>query len=463
MQFFEHSSRGPRSRRSSIVDAIERATQFLIEQRLPERRAADGRVVGIQATLAMAKGDGLELYSLLDGMVGHADSDESKVFAGDPAADLWRDIRGMVERKLGFPLEPELFSNMLFVAAVGASDEPALRHICRALLPAFQRSDADGLFHFFTSLRFACDLDCTGMAARALLTAGAIDPQTPVGAATLRRITSRILKSAATCDVSREANASHGKDNGPLRRLVIKVYPDDHEVQGPECDRGLKNNPVVATNALYPLLVELKLGLRDPFELVLLKEYAHGEVEPRTSFATVKEIVAENIRYVAGYLLSGDWRSGCRYYASPDAFLCFFSECLSEFPELFAAFDAINVMRLALLERRGVVDEDAALDPGSSLNCAFRAIAADNVGLDNSFEVDRLLASQAADGSWNGRDALYTFGAATPVYFRSVAVTTGFAIRALAPTPRPSPSSVDWTAPILDEMLKSLLPSDPHD
>lgn len=435
-----------------LAIARERAIEWLVAQRLEDRRAVDGRCVGIQATLATgADGDNpVELYGLVDGFV--ADGEEVT-----PEHQLWSDIAELVREKLGFPLEPELFSNMLFAAYLGDSDHPELQRLSRVLLKTFRTTDAGGLYHFFTSLRFACDIDCTGMAARARIACGEIDLRQLAGIRELRRITRGILRSAAIRDVAAEDNRSHGKDNGPLRRHVLKVYLDDHEVQGRTTDRGLKNNPAVVANALYPLLLELRQGLRRADEVIELREFVEGSDVPRQGEATVAEILAANVCYATGYLMSGDWRNGCRYYPSPDAFLCFYSELVREFPDLFAAFGAHDGLREAIADRRSEPDR-GPYSAHRPLNLALRAIAGQNVGMDSRAELASLVALQGADGSWSKFDCLYTLGTTStqmPVHFGSSLLTTSLCIRALSwPARRQSRWAARWAQPIIDHVVR---------
>jgi hypothetical protein len=422
-------------------EARERAIAFLIAQRLQDRRAADGRNVGIQSTISPSP-DGenaMDLYTVIDGLVGDPEQ-ASRVFAGDPLRETWQAIADQIQERLGFPLEPELFSNMLFVAYLGWIDHPELRAISKSLLATFRNSDVRGLYHFFTSLRFACDIDCTAIAAKARLVTADIDPLVPRGAAVLRMINDRILRSAAVCSASESDNASHGKHNGELRRHVFKVYLDDHEVQGAEFDRGLKNNPVVTANALLPVLVELCSGERSLDEVVFLKEYPAGAAAPRTAQASVAEIVAANLGYVIGFLLSGDWRNGCRYYGSPDAFLCACSELVYHFEDLRETFGLDVALADAIEERRQASGEGIA-DPDNALNLALRAIAAGNLGLDRTPELDPLVSLQDPDGGWSRFAALYSFGSTRGprIYFGSPLQTTAFAVRALADMPTESP------------------------
>jgi hypothetical protein len=415
-------------------EARERAIAFLIGHGIEERRAADGRSVGIQSTISTSV-DGqhaIDLYKIVDGMVAESQRSAALV-ANDATRVPWQLIADQVQAQLGFPLEPELFSNMLFVAYVGVVDNPAVRSIAKSLLSTFVRSDVRGLYHFFTSLRFACDIDCTAVAAKARLLIGELDPATKHGAARLRTINDRILRSAAVSDVAGGSNASHGKDNGSLCGRVFKVYLDDHEVQGAEFDRGLKNNPVVSSHALFPVLAELSWGLRSLDEIVPLKEYPSGAAAPRTGQASVSAIVAANLRYVKNHLTTGNWRQGCRYYGSPDAFLCACSQLAAEFVELSELIGLDTALTEAIHERRRGTGAGIT-DPHGALNLALRAIAAGNLGLDRTTELEELTSQQDENGGWSRYAPLFCFGSthAPRLYFGSTMQTTAFAVRALA-------------------------------
>ncbi|HYP89321.1 MAG TPA: hypothetical protein VEQ59_14240, partial [Polyangiaceae bacterium] len=196
----------------------ERAVGFLLSQRFEERSCSDGRRVGIQSAMALsASGESaLELYDLADGHVVETMRPPGEAGPSETLRDRWQRIAGQVQAQLGFPLEPELFSNMLFVAYAGSVDHPYVQRVATALLGTFRHSDARGLYHFFTSLRFACDIDCTGVAARARLILGDLDVTTSRGARELSQINSRILRSAAVEDVPSDQNRTHGKENGAL-------------------------------------------------------------------------------------------------------------------------------------------------------------------------------------------------------------------------------------------------------
>jgi hypothetical protein len=110
-----------------------------------------------------------------------------------------------------------------------------------------------------------------------------------------------------------------------------------------------------------------------------------------------------------------------------------------------------------------------AANPATSLNRAFRAIAAANVGLDATDELDALVAAQDTEGNWSDGDCLYCFGSSTaiPLIFRSSLVTTAFAIRALRTGPPPSESGVharaghlgavpNWEKPLLERVFRAV-------
>ncbi len=413
-----------------------RATRYLLNARLDERRSADGKIVGVQSHIALGpRGkDGLDLHEILDGLVTNPDQAD-EVFAQDPLRALWQKVAEEIQNRLGFPLEPELFSNMLAVAFLGNAQDPALSSLTRTLLGTFAHSDVRGLYHFFTSLRFACDVDCTGMAARARLVMGDLDPTTDAGRKELRQITQRILGSAAVSNVSCQHNESHGKKNGALRRLVFKVYLDDHELQGSALDRGLKNNPVVSINGLLPVLAEISWGLRSLDEVIALKEYPAPLAAARTGEATVRDIIAANLSYVVGYFLSGEFRSGCRYYESPDAFLCFFSDLLAHFPSIHELFDVRQALCTAIEERREAAPNGQVDDSEAPLNLALRAIAASNLGVDPSHELALLVEAQDPDGGFSRYCPLFALGTKQGhnLYFGSKEQTTAFALRALSP------------------------------
>lgn len=417
-------------------DAEQRARHFLLSRQLDKRRSADGKLVGIQSRLSLQCDgvDGLDLHEVLDGLVTTPESAEA-IFSTDPLRALWQQVAQEIQERLGFLIEPELFSNMLVVAFLGKMREPDMFAMNRALLATFANSDVRGLYHFFTSLRFACDVDCTGMAARARLAIGDIDPRTDGGARSLRQITQRILGSAAVRNVVPQRNESHGKKNGALTRNVLKVYLDDHEVQGAALDRGLKNNPVVVANGLLPVLAEISWGLRSLDEVVPLKEYPAPDAAPRVGEATVREIVATSLGYVVGHFLNGEYRYGCRYYESPDAFLAFFTDLLAHFPAIDALFGVRNALCTAIYQRREAASTDQIDDPISPLNLALRAIAASNVGIDPAYELGLLVDAQDADGGFSRYCPLYALGTkhGTNLYFGSNEQTTAFALRALCP------------------------------
>jgi hypothetical protein len=400
--------------------------------------SADGRYLGIQADIGRDAGgaNAISLASLADGMVFNPGA-SARVFADDPAADMWRGVIESVRRQLGFPLEPELFSNMLVVALLAGIDDHRVPAAMERLVEVFGDTHIDGLYHFFSSHRFAGDIDCTATAVRARAAAGL-----PWLAAT----TDRILGSAAVASRSAADNRSHGKDNGALERHVFKVYLDDHISHGPELDRGLKHDAAVACNALHVVLADVKAGRRNLDGPVRLREFVQGSDEPHTGTATVREIVAANLAYAVEHLRSGAWRHGTRYYRSPDAFLFFAAEVVREFPELCAAAGMVAATRDAVVQRRRSVRNSIPLE------LALRANAARDVGLDATAERRALCELQLPSGAWPGFGALYTLGSsrAPAVFFASEAVTAAFAVRALSPAQPTTPAAdPGWWIPIL--------------
>src|SRR5262245_29900861 len=88
--------------------ACERATVFLEQQLAGIPADATGMWWGIQANLAA-------------GPLPHEQLDLQQFFAAPArAGESVHPLAEWAEKKLGFPLEPELFSNMLFVATLGA-------------------------------------------------------------------------------------------------------------------------------------------------------------------------------------------------------------------------------------------------------------------------------------------------------------------------------------------------------
>lgn len=418
---------------------------WLHRERLPLRQSASGLKIGIQSSVAMDPNgaDAIDLADLHDAYTSSSLPAELEQSV-HKASPQWLQIVAAVERRLGFVLEPELFSNMVFCAHLGRVEDPHIAATARGLLPTFRKTDARGLYHFFVSMRFACDVDCTAVAARARLQMGDIDLDVLPGVAELRRITGRILGSAAVGHVDPRTNRTHGKNNGELRRHVFKVYLDDHAVQGAELDRGLKNDAVVVLNALHPVLLELRSGLRSPSEAIPLHEYVEGQPHARTATADIADIVAANLAYATGHLLSGAWREGTRYYASPEAFLFGFADLLAHFPEVGEMFPLRDLL-LDALDDRNNADR-------SSLDLAFAALTRRRLGEDASAELTRLVDRQDDDGAWRDFSPLFQLGTSAPrMYFGSTAQTTAFAVLALTHVDIDPPQSRDgWLDDVLD-------------
>ena len=418
-----------------FVDAARRrAIDCLARQRLLEQRAADGHRIGIQASLSMSRdgSNSMDLAQVRTGMI--VDGEPGEVFADDPNAAMWQAIIADIQERLGFPLEPEFFSNMLFVAYLGHLRDADVNTVAAGLLETYRDRHMFGLYNFFASMRFACDTDCTGVAMRGRLVLGDVDPRTDEGAAALRATTSRLLKSAAVTDVSAADNQTHGKDNGPLRKSVFKVYLDDHEVQGALFDRGLKQDAVVVCHALYSVLFEIAWGRRRLDEPIELLEYVAGSTEPRRGGDTVANIIAANVGFVRAKFASNAWRHGTRYYPAANALLCFASELAAAYPVLFEAAGVTELLRDALHRLR------ADDEPDTALGFSLRAIAAQNLGIKSTPELAGLIQLQHEDGTFARFGTLYAMPSPErAVHFGSHPQTLAFATRALSRSDQPTP------------------------
>jgi len=107
-----------------VASAIEHATEYLLSLGLDRASDANGERIGLQATL-VAPGVGPEGLAL-DALVS---APRPPVEAMRSSAAPTARVSRLLEEKLGFGPEPELFSNMLFVAALGATATGPLRDL----------------------------------------------------------------------------------------------------------------------------------------------------------------------------------------------------------------------------------------------------------------------------------------------------------------------------------------------
>ncbi|WP_370949738.1 hypothetical protein AB5J62_19765 [Amycolatopsis sp. cg5] len=171
---------------------------------------------------------------------------------------------------------------------------------------------------------------------------------------------------------------------------VVMVY-------WPNGGRGRKFDPVAAANALCVLKEARRRGMSE------------GD-----------DVIAATGKYVSEHLESGAYLAGSRYYPSPDAFLQVVSRLAERFDDLRQALE--KPLAEAIIARE---------DDSWVLDVALRAIAADNIGLEEGQRQRRklLIESQEADGSWPAAP-YYKLGR-FPVYFGSRVLTTLFAANAL--------------------------------
>ena len=71
-----------------------------------------------------------------------------------------------------------------------------------------------------------------------------------------------------------------------------------------------------------------------------LREFVETSETPIVAEATVASIVRASLAYVADFVHAGQWREGCRYYALPDAPLCFIAELAARHPVIDDAYGA---------------------------------------------------------------------------------------------------------------------------
>lgn len=116
---------------------------------------------------------------------------------------------------------------------------------------------------------------------------------------------------------------------------------------------------------------------------------------------------------------AGAYAAGTRYYPAADTFLFFATRLATDFPTRYRGF--------ASLLRRHV--ETRLGRPASPLALAFRALAAERLGLFPSRELAQLSLHQRPDGSWPA-DAFFRYGRTAQV-FGSEMVTTAAALAAL--------------------------------
>ncbi len=280
-------------------------------------------------------------------------------------------------------------------------------------------------YHFFAEPDAICaDIDCTGVALVGLHRAGALS------ADELRRGAEELLASAAAESLTAAENYTHGKQNGPLIEGVFKVYWDD-AMQPGTSKRGRKHDPTCVANALHAVLLAAQHTDIDLDTVSDIHEIRADGSQLRRRFRR-SQLVARNIEYLLNCLDHSAYAIGTRYYPSPDAFLCFASMLVRDFP------DDTAILRAPLLEALSVrwhARPTRAEDPGTPetpINLAMRIIAAQNLGVREAAihrEKVALMQMQRPSGAWPAA-AFFKLGS-MDYYFGSEAMTTLFALRAL--------------------------------
>jgi hypothetical protein len=116
---------------------------------------------------------------------------------------------------------------------------------------------------------------------------------------------------------------------------------------------------------------------------------------------------------------AGAYAAGTRYYPAADTFLFFATRLATDFPTRYRGF--VSLLRRHVQSQLG--------RRASPLALAFRALAAERLGLFPSWELAKLGLQQRPDGSWPA-DAFFRYGRTAQV-FGSEMVTTASALAAL--------------------------------
>lgn len=318
-------------------------------------------------------------------------------------SELRQAVRSRFGVDIGFTAEREGFSSMLTVRLLAQLSHAAAQAVIDDVVPYFKSMHWQHRYRmFFPAGIFAADTDCSATALVGLYEAGELSPAELVQGA------AELLRSAAPESLSPEQNldADSGSTSGALHAGVVMVYWEDGAEPGVR-PRGKKHDPAVACNVLYALKLAAAAGLSDP----------HGVIQQTTA-------------YVARHLFSGDYRSGTRYYPSPDTFLYYVAQLCARFRDCQELLG--STLRWALLGRnRSAARPGSPDDPASALNLAQRILAAKLIRseLGQTSQQRALLKLQEPSGAW-APSPLFSLGKRA-VYFGSAAITTVFALAAL--------------------------------
>ncbi|MFF7082143.1 hypothetical protein [Streptomyces lavendulae] len=294
----------------------------------------------------------------------------------------------------GFDLADEAFSAMVALMIAASSADPGEQRLVDLLAAQVKACRWGARFRFFPGAStFPTDTDCTALATAALFEHGLMST------ADLGRVIQELLRAAAPVESGRD-----GEDSSAGR--VLTVYWGDGAEPGTQ-SHGRRHDPVACANALYT--VHLNRG-----------QISGG----------VEAVIEASMRYLRDHLTSRRYLLGTRYYPSPEALVYAVSRICARFPE------HSKMLRTPLHRAFGEREAEAPVRalvgrPGTALDIALRALAAENCGWEEGQrERRRLLASlQRQDGSWPACP-YYRMGR-FPLYFGSPYLTTLFARRAL--------------------------------
>ncbi|MFJ9406579.1 hypothetical protein [Streptomyces sp. NPDC101393] len=283
---------------------------------------------------------------------------------------------------IGFDPGAEGFSAMWALALLPPADQES-HELIAILARQVERCRRGDRYRFFpSSTAFACDTDCTAVAAVALHRHG-------------------LLPRARLTAAAREVLHAGANGVGP-HPGVVTVYWDDH-AEAQALPRKRRHDAVACANVLHLL----------------------GLAQQDTHLEGLH--AAATLRYVGDHLTSGRYLLGSRYYPAPAAFLHAASRlCTGETA-------VASVLRAPLHD---AVLQHLAVQPSpptNALDLALLILAAENLGIAAGQRERRTLlaGAQRPDGSWPACP-YFRMGRFT-LYFGSPHLTTLFALSALSP------------------------------
>jgi hypothetical protein len=299
-------------------------------------------------------------------------------------------IKQRTAAEVGFDFGVEGFSSMIGLMLSSLPGTIVPSQLIRRFSRQVERCRRKERYSFFADVpEFAADTDSTAVAAGALYEHGLIS------VAELASSVGSLL--LATSPRSSPWTEIRSPRDGETHPGVLQVYWDGAE--GTVLRRTRAHDAVACVNALYSFSLLRASGA------------------PREA-----GVIDATIRYVNSHLVTRHYRSGTRYYPTPEAFLYALSRlCVKS--GAWARFLSSGLRReIAEIQGR------PADDP---LSLALSIISADNMCMEDGQQERRehLARLQQRDGSWPA--APYYRMGRFEVYFGSPLITTLFAAQAI--------------------------------